>query len=383
MKTKLLFESGANKTVTNIIAQDDGRILVLGEFDKLRDQKCFKMGRLNPDGDLDASFDIKPKNTVFGLSGSFNSIALQEDAKIVFGGTFIKINDVDCFYLGRLNPDGSLDESFKPYRSNVITGLNTQGKVSAIKVQKNGSMVIGHNWDKNVSWITPQGEVLTKEEFVQAEYEGALTQLLTDSMINVRVLDLQDDGKVIVGGVFIERPNVVLKQPQSSIFRLNTNGSLDTTVDFNVEMETIADLSVFTDGSIMTSGTFKKIGGIRQNSSLSMVKFKMDGTVDRTFSSEVDGSVLKFIVQPDGKIIIGGIFRKIGTKQWLNIARLNPDGSVDSTFYTPGSNNDYICAIALLPTGKILIGGSFSKINGQKRERIARLNPDGTLDQNF
>jgi uncharacterized delta-60 repeat protein len=383
MKTKLLFESGANKTVTNIIAQDDGRILVLGEFDKLRDQKCFKMGRLNPDGELDTSFDVKPKNAGFGLSGSFNSIALQEDAKIVFGGTFIKINDVDCFYLGRLNPDGGLDESFKPYRSIVTTGLNTQGKVSASKVQKNGLIVIGHNWDKNISWITPQGEVLNKEEFLQVEYEGALTQLLTDSMINIRVLDLQDDGKVIVGGVFREHPNVVVKQPRSSIFRLNTNGSLDTTVDFDVEMETIADLSVSADGTIMTSGTYKKIGGIRQNGSLSMVKFKMDGTVDSTFSSGVEGSVLKFIIQPDGKIMIGGIFRKIGTKQWLNIARLDPDGSVDSTFYTPGSNNDYICAMALLPDGKIIIGGTFSKIHGEKRERIARLNPDGTLDHNF
>ena len=85
------------------------------------------------------------------------------------------------------------------------------------------------------------------------------------------------------------------------------------------------------------------------------------------------------VVQPDGKILIGGEFTTLspngGPPVTRNhIARLNPDGTLDTAF-DPNAN-DSVYAIAVQADGKILAGGAFNganSIGGQTRNRIARL----------
>jgi uncharacterized delta-60 repeat protein len=88
-------------------------------------------------------------------------------------------------------------------------------------------------------------------------------------------------------------------------------------------------------------------------------------------------------VQPDGKILLGGGFTTINGITRKNIARINANGSVDNSF-NPGTGPDRaVDAIALQPNGTVLIGGSFTNVNGTPRPRIARFNADGTLDTSF
>ena len=100
------------------------------------------------------------------------------------------------------------------------------------------------------------------------------------------------------------------------------------------------------------------------------------GSVDLTFDAGVIGGgastdVPKVTLQPDGKVLIGGTFLTVGGMMRNSIARLNPDGSVDTTFnaniLAPG-----VFAIAVQPDGKILIGGFFSIASGTPRNSIAR-----------
>lgn len=106
---------------------------------------------------------------------------------------------------------------------------------------------------------------------------------------------------------------------------------------------------------------------------------------------EVDGSEIRAIaVQPDGKILVGGQFKKISGVEVGNIARLLPDGTVDPTFSADIDQPDYggfINAIAVQADGKILVGGYFDHINGVGSSTvnvsIARLNPDGSRDATF
>ena len=96
-------------------------------------------------------------------------------------------------------------------------------------------------------------------------------------------------------------------------------------------------------------------------------------------------------VQSDGKIVIGGDFTTLtpngGAVVTRNhIARLNPDGTL-STSFDPDANNS-VGVVVIQPDGKILIGGNFTTLspNGPAvftRNHVARLNPDGTLDTNF
>src|SRR5207248_2984893 len=89
-------------------------------------------------------------------------------------------------------------------------------------------------------------------------------------------------------------------------------------------------------------------------------------------------------LQPDGKVLIGGGFSNVGFLGRNRIARLNSDGSLDAAFLDglAGANNT-INSIALQPDGKVLIGGLFTSVNGVGRNRIARLTSDGSIDTTF
>src|SRR5437588_863864 len=93
------------------------------------------------------------------------------------------------------------------------------------------------------------------------------------------------------------------------------------------------------------------------------------------FDPHADGTVHVVVVQPDGKILIGGDFTTLspngGAAVTRNrIARLNPDGTLDA--FNPNAN-DTVYAIAVQADGRILAGGNFTTIGGQTRNNIARL----------
>ena len=95
------------------------------------------------------------------------------------------------------------------------------------------------------------------------------------------------------------------------------------------------------------------------------------------FDPNASGFVRTILVQPDGKILIGGVFSAIAGTSRVGIARLNSDGTLDTAF-NPNAN-DQIFSIALQPDGKVLVGGQFTTIGGQLRNKFARL--DATTGQ--
>ncbi|MCX7769544.1 MAG: delta-60 repeat domain-containing protein [Proteobacteria bacterium] len=104
-------------------------------------------------------------------------------------------------------------------------------------------------------------------------------------------------------------------------------------------------------------------------------------TFNDGFNPNVDGMIRALAVQENGKILIGGYFTYVNGVKKNYIARLNQDGSLDETFDC--KVNQYVNFISLQNDGKILIGGNFTNVNGIERIRVARLNPDGTLDSTF
>ena len=136
---------------------------------------------------------------------------------------------------------------------------------------------------------------------------------------------------------------------------------------------------------------------------LTIIAFGADGNLDESFiasavrargSNVSDMAIEKAVQQPDGKILIAGTFQTVGEYSRYGIARLNIDGSIDTSFNPPevtffpyDSQNvispPQIFSIAVQPDGKILIGGYFAYLNGVYRYAIARLNSDGSPDTAF
>jgi uncharacterized delta-60 repeat protein len=119
--------------------------------------------------------------------------------------------------------------------------------------------------------------------------------------------------------------------------------------------------------------------------SASMVSAQI-GAIDASFAptgSGVSGQVNTVVVQPDGKVLIGGSFTNYNGTTRNRIARLNVDGTLDMTFNpTQGFNND-VNSIALQSDGKIIVGGKFTSYEGLNAGRYVRLNADGTRDASF
>ena len=106
--------------------------------------------------------------------------------------------------------------------------------------------------------------------------------------------------------------------------------------------------------------------------------------LDLTFNPNANGNIYSVVIQPDNKILIGGQFSTVGGITRNFIARLNLDGTLDTSFPNTVANGGVTHnGIAIQSNGKILITGDFTTVWGATRNRIARLNSDGSLDTSF
>jgi len=115
-----------------------------------------------------------------------------------------------------------------------------------------------------------------------------------------------------------------------------------------------------------------------------LARLNADGSLDSTFNPSVTSAgaeVNSLAVQADGRILVGGTFNELNGKRREYIGRLHPDGTLDEDF-NPGADL-WIKCVAVQADGKILVGGEFTTLGGQPRSHIGRLNPDGSLDHAF
>ncbi|MBN8459517.1 MAG: cadherin-like domain-containing protein [Verrucomicrobia bacterium] len=99
------------------------------------------------------------------------------------------------------------------------------------------------------------------------------------------------------------------------------------------------------------------------------------------FDPNANNRVYSLAVQADSKLLIGGAFTAMSGVTRNRIARLNADGTLDGSF-SPDANH-VVNSLAVQADGKILMGGFFTTVGGVTRNRIARLNANGSLDSSF
>jgi uncharacterized delta-60 repeat protein len=201
----------------------------------------------------------------------------------------------------------------------------------------------------------------------------------------VRNLALQPDGKLIVAGAGLNVGNQYFP-----VARLNPDGSLDPafTLQPMAVSRGVEGLLLQPDGRILIGGDFSNIGAATV---LTMARLNADGTLDTTFGFGVPlgnygGSVYTIVRQPDGSILAGGdFFINAGATMLSHLVRLDPNGIPDTTFQPVFNRNEvpYVRAIALRPTGDMYVAGVFSTISGFSVPSMARLTASGAPDPGF
>jgi uncharacterized delta-60 repeat protein len=262
---------------------------------------------------------------------------------------------------------GTLDLTFAP-----TTGSN--GNLSGLAFQPDGKIII-------VGGFTTYNGT-ARNRICRINANGTIDATFTPGTgFNTTTYDpsIQPDGKIIVGGNFATFNGVA----RSRIARLNTDGTLDATFDVGTGAnDFVYTTAVQTDGKILIGGLFTSYNGTLINR---IARLNSDGSIDATFNvgSGFNSYPYSISVQNDGKILIGGNFTTYNGTSINRILRLNSDGSLDASF-TPGAGaSNLVYSTFVQADGKIIIGGNFTSYNGTSRNRIARLNADGTLDATF
>lgn len=231
--------------------------------------------------------------------------------------------------------------------------------------------------------------------------------------------------KYMIGGEFSEYDNSAIAGGVNRFARINADGTLDKTYAYGAGLGPTGPVfsSVYLpdEKQYLVAGNF---GGYDQVSHVySIARVNLNGGVDQTsvnrpsgaatpasaLAGGFRGNVAEVFVQKDGKIIAAGGFRyyvkpnynlstvelgldslHLDSTRVNQIARLHPDGTLDSSYHYDLVNhegkqtvNSNITAALMLPDDKLMIVGNFTTYNGAPAGRIARLNTDGSLDQSF
>jgi len=189
---------------------------------------------------------------------------------------------------------------------------------------------------------------------------------------------IQTNGQILIGGDFTSFDNT----NRVNVARLNANGSLDDGFDpsaaFGGSFPYVNTVALQASGSVLVGGSFTN------SAATNFARLNPNGVLDTTFTMVADDTVNAVVVQTNGSSLIGGFFTHLNGQARTGIARVDSNGVLDMGFHpTISGGFSAVYSLALQGDGKILIGGSFTNINGSARTNIARLNTDGTTDGSF
>jgi uncharacterized delta-60 repeat protein len=322
--------------------QADGKMVIGGDFDYVNGVRQGGIARLNTDGTLDNSF-----NTGTGCAGNVYALAIQPDGKIIAGGDYFGFNNNPAFYLSRINSDGSFDMNLYDIKSSIsIFFIYALGLQSDGKILYTGS-IAGESGSLTAGRLNTNGTPDTT--FTSRGLSGGGT---------VRALLVQPDDKIVIGGTFTTSVQV----PRNGLAKLNADGTLNS--GFNISSGQVYALAQQADGQVIAGGTL-----LRRHAA-------GDGAIDATFNAggaPPNNFVRAVAVQPGRKILIGGHFTTYNGLNAFHIARINNDGSLDSSFDSGGGAAGNVLALALQEDGKIVAGGQFLDFNFIEKFSIVRL----------
>jgi uncharacterized delta-60 repeat protein/prepilin-type N-terminal cleavage/methylation domain-containing protein len=316
----------------------------------------------------------------------------EHAGKILIGGAFAWYSGSSAPYLIRVNADGTRDTTFNAGGSGPNASVL---KVALIPAGPHaGKIMVGG------AFTTYNG--VTTGRIIRLNADGSRDTAFSTGGTgpNDWVYDIDmvesgtHEGKAIVTGVFTSFSGTATGR----VVRLNTDGSRDTT--FNTggtgAANTIyaADIVKVGDhaGKILIGGEFTTYNGVTSNR---IARLNADGTRDTTFNSggtSASGAVWTLISLTEGihagKTVLGGGFLSFNGVTVNRIARLNADGTRDTAFNSGGTGADAtVRVIEDIPVGpdagKLMVGGNFTTYNGSSITSLMRLNADGGRDSGF
>jgi uncharacterized repeat protein (TIGR01451 family)/uncharacterized delta-60 repeat protein len=380
--TKLAHPGADNQVYDLAVQPSDDKTIIVGQFGSYNTIGRNGIVRVNTDGSLDSSFDPG-----LGVDGFIHSIGLLPSGQMIVGGDFTSYDNNARSSLARVNSDGSLDVSFDP----GIPGLD--GTVWALAVQTNGQVIVCGDFTSLNGIPTPHVARLNADGSLDATF-NINTNVPNDS---VKAVVITANGRLIIGGDFTALGN----KTANHIARLNPDGSFDTAFGQNVGFgldNVVRTLALQPNGRILVGGDFGQMNLVSRNH---IVRLTANGALDTSFDpgTGADDTVLSIKPQADGTIYVGGRFTSFNGTHRLGFARLFADGTLDTSFMDTAYNQyaglpkryfekqaiagdlnpdpkPFVTVSDVQSDGKVMIGGSFSRVGGGQANPKIRADPD-------
>ncbi|MEQ9286458.1 MAG: T9SS type A sorting domain-containing protein [Cyclobacteriaceae bacterium] len=333
--------------------------------------------------DLKGNIDNRFQRTFLPNQDRPLDIAIQNDGKIIVVGYHSPIaNDTQYGLIRRFNKDGSEDGSF-------ITGTGSgKNEISDVEIDNFGRIYLAGNFN-SFNETSVQYNVLRLLSNGNIDHSFSLEETDQYGKINVKGVEILPDGFAIVIGVSdLVQAQLVLKIDEAG----NVVDSFESTKFWPKN----SPAKISTRGNnILVTGGFHRANN---QDKYGMVRINEGGSLNKGFDLEIGAMayINSTVLQMDGKVLIGGEFSTLSNIAQLpllalrsisdmdvlkvkNIARLNPDGSIDD-FFSPFQHVDRIESMVELGNGQYLVSGVFRSIN---KEGLIRLNHDGSIDETF
>jgi len=342
-----------------VAVQADGKLVVVGQTYKHNDfsGEDFVVTRYNTDGTLDNSFGSggRVRTDFPGLAAVPSSVVIQPDGKIVVaGGAFPLFTFLGNFELVRYNPNGSLDTSFG--NGGIVTTNFPEGSyASSVALQADGKIIaagtvfvdfiIGDQSDTDFALARYNQHGTLDASFGNGGLVSTDFFAMEDDAFSVLI---QPDGKIVAVG----SANNPATYYDFAAVRYLSNGTIDTTfgvagkvsTDFGDQnFDRAHSAALQPDGRIVAAGfAISQNGGVQN---FAVARYTSNGLLDTTFSrdgiTQIDfgnccQSAYQVLLQSDGKIITVGYANTEDSDSDFLLARLNPRGSLDTTFGVGG-----------------------------------------------
>jgi len=360
--------SGANGPVYSVVVQDDGKIIVGGEFTQISGQPRSNLARLNSDGTLDETF---PQ----GTEGAVYRLLKQTDGRVLVAGAFTELQGASRRGIGRILANGIIDPEF-----NAGSVLGDYDGFFFLAVQPDDKVLVA-----TLASFANSSQISTLFRLqANGQPDASFIQTNTFSPNQPWVIMPLTNGSILLGGGFQSVNGI----PSPGLVLLSANGERD--FSFNSPCSTnsgthsgVYSIVALPEGFLIC-GKFWKQGSSNR---LTVAKLNSTLTWDATFQADsfdpqdypALGTVLSALRQPDGKFVLGGPFQEVGGYWRRGVVRLDPSGRVDPCF-DPGKGlssttlTAQITSLALHGNGQVMVAGNFINLMASSHN-LTRLLP--------
>lgn len=316
--------------VSDVVRQADGKYIIGGDFTAINGVPAARIARLAANGTVDAAF-----TAASAADGPVSSLALQPDGRLLVGGAFTTLGGSPRALLGRLLTSGAPDPTFAPYTPATTTGMS----VGKVLVQPDGQVLASGTFNlRGVGYGTQR---IVRLNGGNGQYDTSFEYTLPTPDTSPTTILLQPDGYVLVGGYGPSYRRAAM------LARLKPDGTADTGFaglesTFTSELNTLA---LDNAGRIYAGGMFQNGPG-----NAFVRRYLPNGTLDTSFAYYVPSNqnvmyIKALAVQPNGRVLVGHTMAE----------RVQPSGSADASFLA--GIGGIIQRFLVQPDGAILIAG--------------------------